>query len=86
MDNARQELIALINGSQFSVTRQRPGYRMQEVDAFLDAVRAGLDGLGPPVTAQQIREVKFGTTRLRSAYDEREVDDFLDRLVAGMAR
>jgi DivIVA domain-containing protein len=51
---------------------------MEQVDAFLDAVRDTFLGVRqPPVTAEEIRTKKFATTRLWPGYDEEEVDAFL---------
>jgi DivIVA domain-containing protein len=56
---------------------------MQQVDAFLDAVRDTFSGVRqPPLTAEEIRAKKFTTTRLRPGYDEKEVDAFLEEAEA----
>jgi DivIVA domain-containing protein len=63
----------------FSATRLRPGYGIEEVDAFLEAIRQTFLGMRePPLTAEEIRTKQFSTTRLRPGYDEEEVDAFLD--------
>jgi DivIVA domain-containing protein len=66
-------------GSGFpSTTRLRPGYNIEQVDAFLEAIRDTLLGLRePPLTADEVRDKQFPTTRRRSGYDEPEVDAFL---------
>ncbi len=64
--------------TRFSTTRLRPGYDMEQVDAFLDAVRDTFLGVRqPPLTADEVRDKQFVTTRLRPGYDEEEVDAFL---------
>lgn len=69
---------ALSGSPGFSITRLRPGYDMEQVDAFLGAVRDTFSGVRqPPLTAEEIRAKKFATTRLRPGYDEEEVDAFL---------
>jgi len=56
---------------------------MEEVDAFLDAVRDTFLGVRqPPLTAEEIRAKQFATTRLRPGYDEEEVDAFLQDVEA----
>jgi DivIVA domain-containing protein len=56
---------------------------MEQVDAFLDAVRDTFLGVRqPPLTAEEIRAKKFATTRLRPGYDEEEVDAFLEEVEA----
>lgn len=63
----------------FSTTRLRPGYKVEEVDAFLDAIRDSFLGVREPsLTPDEIRDKRFSTTRLRPGYDEEEVDVFLD--------
>lgn len=62
----------------FSTTRLRPGYDIEEVDAFVEAIRQTFLGIRePPLTAEEIRIKRFATTRLRPGYDEEEVDAFL---------
>ena len=63
----------------FSTTRLRPGYDIEEVDAFLEAIRQTFLGIREPsLTTDEIRNKQFSTTRLRPGYDEEEVDAFLD--------
>ncbi len=66
--------------ARFSTTRLRPGYDMEEVDGFLEAVHDTFLGVRqpPPLTAEEIRAKQFATTRLRPGYDEQEVDAFLE--------
>src|SRR5262249_53597079 len=72
-----------VRASEVSTTRLRPGYDMEEVDAFLDAVRDTFLGVRqPPLTAEEIRAKQFATTRLRPGYDEEEVDAFLQDVEA----
>ena len=55
------------------------GYDIDEVDAFLDAIRETFLGIREPsLTPDEIRNKQFSTTRLRPGYDEEEVDAFLD--------
>ena len=69
--------------ARFSTTRLRPGYDMEQVDGFLDAVRdTFLGARQPPLTAEEIRAKQFATTRLRPGYDEQEVDAFLEGVEA----
>jgi DivIVA domain-containing protein len=64
---------------KFSTTRRRPGYDMDEVDAFLDAIRDTFLGIREPsLTPDEIRDKQFSTTRLRPGYVVEEVDAFLD--------
>jgi DivIVA domain-containing protein len=70
---------AWVEARNFSTTRLRPGYDMEEVDAFANAIRDTFAGIGEPsLTPDEIRTKQFATTRLRPGYDEEEVDAFLD--------
>jgi DivIVA domain-containing protein len=67
-------------GQRFRRRALRRGYKVDEVDAFLDRVEATLAG-GPvdtPVNAQEVHDVVF---RVRfGGYDEWQVDLHLDRV------
>jgi DivIVA domain-containing protein len=67
-------------GQRFRRRALRRGYKVDEVDAFLDRVEATLQGepIGAPVTAQEVHDVVF---RVRfGGYDEWQVDLHLDRV------
>jgi len=67
-------------GQRFRRRALRRGYKVDEVDAFLDRVEATLAGdpIGAPVTAQEVHDVVF---RVRfGGYDEWQVDLHLDRV------
>jgi DivIVA domain-containing protein len=67
-------------GQRFRRRALRRGYKVDEVDAFLDRVEATLAGdpLGAPVAAQEVHDVVF---RVRfGGYDEWQVDLHLDRV------
>jgi DivIVA domain-containing protein len=64
---------------RFPVTRWRPGYDPEQVDAFLEAICDTFLGIRkPPLTAIEVRDKQFTTTRLRPGYDEEDVDAFLN--------
>jgi DivIVA domain-containing protein len=68
-----------VGARKFSTTRLRPGYDMEEVDTFLDAIRDTFLGIREPsLTPDEIRDKQFSTTLLRPGYVEEEVDAFLD--------
>jgi DivIVA domain-containing protein len=68
-----------VQATKFSTTRLRPGYDLEEIDDFRNAIRDTFLGIRePPLTPDEIRDKQFSTTRLRPGYDEKEVDDFLD--------
>ena len=58
----------------FSLTRFKPGYATDQVDAFLATIADR--------TVQEINDVVFKTTRLFPGYDEEEVDTYLDSCIA----
>ena len=67
-------------GQRFRRRALRRGYKVDEVDSFLDRVEATLAGesVGPPVGAQEVHDVVF---RVRfGGYDEWQVDLHLDRV------
>jgi DivIVA domain-containing protein len=68
------------HGQRFRRRALRRGYKVDEVDTFLDRVEATLAGepIGTPVTAQDVHDVVF---RVRfGGYDEWQVDLHLDRV------
>ncbi|MFC7527070.1 DivIVA domain-containing protein [Actinoplanes sp. GCM10030250] len=72
-------------GQRFRRRALRRGYKVDEVDAFLDRVEATLSGeqAGPPVGAQEVHDVVF---RVRfGGYDEWQVDLHLDRVERQLA-
>lgn len=72
-------------GQRFRRRALRRGYKVDEVDAFLDRVEATLAGspMDAPVTAQEVHDVVF---RVRfGGYDEWQVDLHLDRVERQLA-
>ncbi|MFI5888806.1 DivIVA domain-containing protein [Actinoplanes sp. NPDC051513] len=72
-------------GQRFRRRALRRGYKVDEVDGFLDRVEATLAGeqMGPPVGAQEVHDVVF---RVRfGGYDEWQVDLHLDRVERQLA-
>ena len=72
-------------GQRFRRRALRRGYKVDEVDAFLDRVEATLAGdpVGAPVTGQEVHDVVF---RVRfGGYDEWQVDVYLDRVARQLA-
>ena len=72
-------------GQRFRRRALRRGYKVDEVDAFLDRVEETLAGdpVGTPVTAQEVHDVVF---RVRfGGYDEWQVDLHLDRVERQLA-
>ena len=75
-----------VEARRFSTTRLRPGYDIDQVDAFLSAIRdTFLETRKPSLTPDEIRNKQFSTTRLRPGYDEEEVDAFLDEAESRLA-
>ncbi|MEJ3744125.1 DivIVA domain-containing protein [Actinomycetes bacterium KLBMP 9797] len=72
-------------GQRFRRRALRRGYKVDEVDNFLDRVEATLAGeaVGAPVAAQEVHDVVF---RVRfGGYDEWQVDLHLDRVERQLA-
>jgi DivIVA domain-containing protein len=72
-------------GERFRRRATRRGYKVDEVDAFLDRVEATLAGepIGAPVASQEVHDVVF---RVRfGGYDEWQVDLHLDRVERQLA-
>jgi len=72
-------------GQRFRRRALRRGYKVDEVDEFLDRVEATLAGdpVDAPVTAQEVHDVVF---RVRfGGYDEWQVDLHLDRVERQLA-
>jgi DivIVA domain-containing protein len=72
-------------GQRFRRRALRRGYKVDEVDSFLDRVEATLSGdaMGAPVSAQEVHDVVF---RVRfGGYDEWQVDLHLDRVERQLA-
>lgn len=72
-------------GQRFRRRALRRGYKVDEVDAFLDRVEATLAGepMGAPVASQEVHDVVF---RVRfGGYDEWQVDLHLDRVERQLA-
>jgi DivIVA domain-containing protein len=72
-------------GQRFRRRALRRGYKVDEVDAFLDRVEGTLAGdpIGAPVAAQEVHDVVF---RVRfGGYDEWQVDLHLDRVERQLA-
>ncbi len=73
------------HGQRFRRRAMRRGYKVDEVDTFLDRVEATLNGspVGPEVRSQEVRDVVF---RVRfGGYDEWQVDLHLDRVERQLA-
>ena len=62
----------------FAITRWKPGYAIDQVDAFLATIGSR--------TAEEINAVEFRTVRFKGGYDEQEVDAYLDACIARKRR
>jgi len=73
------------HGDRFRRRALSRGYKVDEVDAFLDRVEATLSGepVGSPTSADEVDDVVF---RVRfGGYDEWQVDVYLDRVARQLA-
>jgi DivIVA domain-containing protein len=73
------------NGQRFRRRSLRRGYKVDEVDSFLDRVEATLNGerIDKPVRAQEVHDVVFRVGF--GGYDEWQVDLHLDRVERQLA-
>lgn len=78
---------AEVSSLQFSQTKFREGYNVQQVDALLERIRVALENIeqrpGSPVglTAADVLGARFSVTRFRAGYDQDEVDKALDSVI-----
>lgn len=84
--NAVETLVSLIHGARFATVRFRPGYRMADVDDFLDEIVTLLQGTADPRrsredAAARVREAAFATESYQPTYDMQDVDAFLDEVL-----
>ena len=90
-----------VSSKRFKTTKYRPGYNIEDVEAFLrrieDQLRLLIDeheclwrGDTPPLARHlspaDLRSVVFRAGPFRPGYDEGEVDAFLDEAEAEIAR
>ena len=78
-------MVVASHGDRFRRRALSRGYKVDEVDAFLDRVEATLAGepVGSPVSADEVDDVVF---RVRfGGYDEWQVDVYLDRVARQLA-
>ena len=67
-----------VEAAKFSTFRLRRGYDVDQVDAFLDAIRNTFFGIRvPSLTPDEIRNIQFSITLLGPGYHQEEVDAFL---------
>jgi DivIVA domain-containing protein len=71
------EWAAWAGSTRFSVTRLRPGYNREQVDAFVEAIRDTFLGVRAALTSDEVRTKQFSNTQLRPGYNVEEVDAFL---------
>jgi DivIVA domain-containing protein len=73
--------VHLLETAKDRLAKDLPGYRMSDVDSFLDGVLAALRG-GEPPSPSDVRAVTFPLTKWRAGYAQRDVD----RLVGELAQ
>lgn len=72
--------IYLLETAKDRLARDSPGYRIQDVDSFLDGVLAAIRSGQPPASAD-VRAVTFPlTTEWRTGYAPRDVDRLIGEL------
>jgi DivIVA domain-containing protein len=63
--------------TQFRVTRWQPGYHIDEVDAFAEAIEEVLAAPSPTMSAEDVTRVRFTPVQLKPGYHMDDVDAYL---------
>jgi DivIVA domain-containing protein len=71
--------VYLLETAKGRLARDFPGYRISDVDSFLDGVLAAVRGGEPPSPAH-VRAVTFPLTQWRTGYAPRDVDRLIGEL------
>jgi DivIVA domain-containing protein len=71
--------VYLLATAKGQLARDIPGYRIQDVDSFVDGVLAALRSGEPPSPAD-VRAVTFPLTKWRTGYAPRDVDRLIGEL------
>ena len=77
--DADPDPVYLLESAKYRLGRDRPGYRISDVDSFLDGVLAAVRG-GEPPSASDVRAVTFPVTKWRAGYAPRDVDRLIGEL------
>ena len=77
--DADPDAVYVLETAKDRLARGFPGYRIADVDSFLDGVLAALRGGEPPSPAD-VRAVAFPLTRWRTGYAPRGVDRLIGEL------
>lgn len=71
--------VYLVETAKDQLARHFPGYRIQDVDSFLDGVLAALRS-GEPPAPEDVRAASFPLTKWRTGYAPRDVDRLIGEL------
>jgi DivIVA domain-containing protein len=71
--------VYLLETAKGRLARDFPGYRISDVDSFLDGVLAVVRG-GEPLSPADVRAVTFPLTQWRTGYAPRDVDRLIGEL------
>jgi DivIVA domain-containing protein len=71
--------VYLLEGAKDRLGKDFPGYRVEDVDSFLDGVLAALRS-GQPPSPNDVRAATFPLTRWRPGYAPRDVDRLIGEL------
>jgi DivIVA domain-containing protein len=63
--------------THFRVTRWQPGYSVDEVDTFVEAIEAVLATRSPTMSAVDVARVRFTPVQLKAGYHMDDVDAYL---------
>jgi DivIVA domain-containing protein len=77
--------VYLLQTAKDRLAKDFPGYRIPDVDSFLDRVLAAVRG-GEPPSSSVVRAVTFPLTKWSSGYAQRDVDRLLGELAQLLRR
>jgi DivIVA domain-containing protein len=72
-------IVDLLESAKHRLGKDRPGYRVSDVDSFLDGALAAVRD-GEPPASSAVRAVTFSLTTWRAGYAPRDVDRLIDEL------
>lgn len=75
--------VYLLETAKERLARDLPGYRIQDVDSFVDGVLAALRS-GEPPAAEDVRVVTFPVTKWRPGYATQDVDRLIGELTQAL--
>lgn len=82
---ADRDAVYLLETAKVRLAKDFPGYRISDVDSFLDGLLAAVRG-GEPLSPAAVRAVTFPLTKWRPGYAPRDVDRLIGELAQLVSR